>query len=287
MTTLLLALACGAVIGLVLGGFGGGGSVLAVPALVYVLGESAHDATTASLVVVGISAAVSVVGHYRAGSVDVPIGLTFVVVGAAFAYLGSKANTQVSAPVLLGSFAALLLMSSVVMGQRGLALWAVDRRSERALFGVGSPGGAGLEGAGVEGAGLNESAMPSGPTGGRRSVLIGVSAAIVGFLTGLLGVGGGFVVMPVLVMGLGMTMVQAAGTALVVVSLNAAVALASRLRTGLEVDLSVVVPFTAATTTSSFVGQRLTRRLPSSILTVIFAGILALVAIGVGLDLAL
>ncbi|MGB9012827.1 MAG: sulfite exporter TauE/SafE family protein, partial [Aeromicrobium sp.] len=73
--TLLLAIACGLVIGMVLGALGGGGSILAVPALVYVLGQSAKDATTASLVVIGISAAIGAASYLRDGLVRWKVGL--------------------------------------------------------------------------------------------------------------------------------------------------------------------------------------------------------------------
>ena len=98
-----LAVAAGLLIGLSLGALGGGGSILAVPALVYLLGESPHQATTASLLVVGIAAVAGAVAHARAGRVRLREGVVFGILGIAGSYLGSRASARpltVSFPVL-------------------------------------------------------------------------------------------------------------------------------------------------------------------------------------------
>jgi len=89
---LVAALALGLLIGLSLGTLGGGGSILTVPALVYVLGEPARAATTESLVIVGIAALVAAVGHARAGQVKWGAGLIFGAIGVAASYAGTAAN---------------------------------------------------------------------------------------------------------------------------------------------------------------------------------------------------
>ena len=89
MVTVVVAAALGLVMGAVIGGLGGGGGVLTVPALVYLLGQSAQDATTASVVVVGITAAAGVLARARTGGVDWRTGLVFGVVGLPAAWLGT------------------------------------------------------------------------------------------------------------------------------------------------------------------------------------------------------
>jgi uncharacterized membrane protein YfcA len=104
-----LAIAAGLLIGLSLGALGGGGSILAVPALVYLLGQSAHQATTASLLVVGVAAVVGAITHARAGRVRLSEGAVFGGLGIAGSYAGSRASAGVPANVLLAGFGVLML----------------------------------------------------------------------------------------------------------------------------------------------------------------------------------
>ena len=112
---LALAALLGLVMGAVIGGLGGGGGVLTVPALVYLLGQSAQDATTASVVVVGITAAAGVLARARAAGIDWRTGLVFGVVGLPAAWLGTILNHRVSQPTLLLAFAGLALVAAAAM----------------------------------------------------------------------------------------------------------------------------------------------------------------------------
>ncbi|MDO9494690.1 MAG: TSUP family transporter, partial [Nocardioides sp.] len=103
--TLVLALAAGALIGLSLGALGGGGSILAVPVLVYVLGQSPAQATTGSLVVVGATAVIGAFTAYRGGHVLLARGAVFGAVALGGAAVGAKASAEVSEAVLLACFA--------------------------------------------------------------------------------------------------------------------------------------------------------------------------------------
>jgi hypothetical protein len=105
-----------------------------------------------------------------------------------------------------------------------------------------------------------------------------VAGLAVGALTGFFGVGGGFVVVPVLVVALGFPMPVAVGTSLVVIALNSAVALGARSSAGLDLDPSVVVPFTVAAVAASLVGKQIGDRLPASTLTRTFGLLLVLIA---------
>ena len=108
----------GALIGLSLGALGGGGSILAVPVLVYLLGQSPAQATTGSLVVVGVTALIGAVTARRAGNVLLARGLAFGLVAIGGAVLGARASAQVPEPVLLASFAALMLVVGGLMAVR-------------------------------------------------------------------------------------------------------------------------------------------------------------------------
>ena len=108
MTPAPLAIAPGGLlIGLSLGALGGGGSILTVPALVYVLGQSPVAATTGSLVIVGITALAGMVAHARAGRVRVGQGLLFGVLGVAGSWYGSRLSASVAPAVLLAAFSVL------------------------------------------------------------------------------------------------------------------------------------------------------------------------------------
>ena len=112
---LALAALLGLVMGAVIGGLGGGGGVLTVPALVYLLGQSAQDATTASVVVVGITAAAGVLARARTGGIDWRIGLVFGVVGLPAAWLGTVVNNRVTQSTLMLAFAGLTLVAAAAM----------------------------------------------------------------------------------------------------------------------------------------------------------------------------
>ncbi len=117
---LLLAAAAGVLIGLSLGALGGGGSILAIPVLVYALGQTPSQPTTGSLVVVGVTSMISAVAAYRAGNVLLPRGVTFGVVAIGGAAAGARLSAHVSEPVLLAAFAVLMIVVSGLMAVRQL-----------------------------------------------------------------------------------------------------------------------------------------------------------------------
>lgn len=252
------AMALGLLIGLTMGALGGGGSILAVPALVFVLGLSAQEATTASLVIVGVTALVSSAGHARSGGTRWGAGLLLAAVGVPASVLGTAANRRVDGDVLLLAFSALVLVSAVGMLVRARAV-SLGRAP-----GVAGP--APTEGVLVE---PEARALPR-PTGTWRLTAAGLG---IGLLTGLLGVGGGFLVVPVLVVLLRTPMPAAVGTSLLVIGLNSAVALAARAGDG-AFDWVTIVPFTLAAVAGSIAGGRIGQRISSDRLTVAFAGLL-------------
>ena len=108
----LLASPLGLVIGLSLGALGGGGSILAIPVLVYGAGQNAHDATATSLMLVGVAAAVGVTGHWRAGRVRLGTGVIFGLTGVAGSVAGSALNRGLDPDVLLLGFSGLVLVAA-------------------------------------------------------------------------------------------------------------------------------------------------------------------------------
>jgi uncharacterized membrane protein YfcA len=278
--TLLAAIALGALIGLSLGALGGGGSILTVPALVYVVGESAHAATTESLVIVGITSLAAAIGHARAGHVKWSAGLVFGLTGVASSYLGTAANRAVNPNVLLLAFAGLILIAAAAMLAR-------QRGSGRRNGGTGAPLAAGRGGQFLEvGGGGTVLARPLTPTAtlNRAALTPAVAAKVlaaglaVGFLTGFFGVGGGFVIVPALVMALGYEMPIAVGTSLLVIAINSAAALLAR--SGQETfHWAVIVPFTVAAVAGSLAGKRVADRVEPATLTRAFVGLLFAVAI--------
>ena len=110
-----LTIPIGLLIGLTMGALGGGGAIIAVPVLVYLLGQGAREATTGSLIVVGVTALIGMWPHQRAGRARIGQGLVFGGLGGLAAYLGSRLAVGVPDAALLTSFAALLLLVAGAM----------------------------------------------------------------------------------------------------------------------------------------------------------------------------
>jgi uncharacterized membrane protein YfcA len=239
MTT-VVELLLGAGVGLFLGLFGGGGSVVAVPIFVYALGYGAREAVAMSLVVVGLTSLVGAARAWRAGDVRPRPALMLGAVAMTGAYAGARVAAFVSEGVQLGLFATVLLCSA------GLML--VRRRAD-----TGSVRGA---------------ARP--PAG--RIVLAGVA---VGVLTGLVGVGGGFLVVPALVL-LGVPMSGAVGSSLVVIAMNAAAGVMGYLG-HVELSWAVLSVVTSAAIAGLFGGGRLASLIPPAARRRAFAGFLLVI----------
>ncbi|TAM82367.1 MAG: sulfite exporter TauE/SafE family protein [Jatrophihabitans sp.] len=280
----VLVAVLGAVIGVSLGALGGGGSVLTVPALVYALGEPVGRATTASLVIVGITSLAGAVGHARAGRVRWGAGIAFGVAGVVTSFAGSWVNRMIDANALLLAFAGLLLLAATGMlrrlrGESG----AVPHRDPLPEPAGGTGVAPDCRPGPVRGVAVRpRTAAPriaGRPPVASRSALVRMAVAglAVGFLTGLFGVGGGFVIVPALTLALGYTMPEAVGTSLLVIAINSAAALAAR--AGHEsFQWGVIVPFTAAAIAGSLLGKRISDRISGDTLTRAFAVLLVLLA---------
>ena len=256
--TLVLAAVAGLLIGLSLGALGGGGSILAVPVLVYVLGESASQATTGSLVVVGVTALVGAVSAHRHGTVLWARGLAFGTTAVAGAVLGARASTAVREAVLLAGFSVLMLVVAALM------TWRLVQQRRGLVTGPTRPDGPVVT--------LNPLTIDV-----RRAAVVLVTATGVGLLTGFLGVGGGFLVVPALVLALDLPMDRAAATSLVVIVLTSASAFVVRVGSGVEPTWAPVLLLTLAAAVGAVAGTALAGRTRPERL----AGAFTLVVLGV------
>ena len=256
----LLASPLGFLIGLSLGALGGGGSILAVPALVYAAGQTPKHATTTSLVLVAVTAVIGIVPHWRAGRVRFAAGAIFGLAGIGGSLLGSHWNKAANPNVLLLAFSGLMLVAAYGMWRRVTAAPKTEM-----LQSVGAA-----------------AAPTASPTSVRidpmTTLKVIVAGTIVGFLTGFFGVGGGFVIVPALVLALGFSMPEAIGTSLLVITINSAVALTTRLQAG-AIEWATVIPFTIASLLGVIVGSRLASTRDSSSLQRWFVGLLVVVAV--------
>jgi uncharacterized protein len=204
----LLGLALAALIGLSLGLLGGGGSILTVPIFVYVLGFGAKEAIAMSLAVVGAVSLFGAAGHWKAGNVNLRVALIFGSVAMVGTYLGARLSVFFSGAAQLALFAVVMLLAAFFMFRDKKPVR--DDTGEWRMEG-GEPGGAG---AAVR---LEDPPAERMPLG-----LIVVEGLAVGVLTGLVGVGGGFLIVPALVLLGKVPMKQAVGTSLLVIAMKSA-----------------------------------------------------------------
>ena len=230
-TTLLLVLALSVVIGVSLGMLGGGGSILTVPILVYVADLPAKEAIAASLFVVGVTSLAGVVSHARAGRVMWRTGLIFGAAGMTGAFLAGLVGGHLPGDVLLVAFALMMVATSLAM----------------------------LRGRKTKSAGH---LTDSGELPVKRILIDGL---VVGVVTGLVGAGGGFLVVPALVLLGGLPMSVAVGTSLLVISMKSFAGLAGYL-TSVHLDWGLILAVTAAAVVGSVIGGRLAGRVPEAAL---------------------
>lgn len=245
-----LVLVLGLTVGLALGSLGGGGSVLAVPSLVYLLGKTPHEATTASLIIVIAASTAGLVAHARHGRVRLRAGLGFGLAGLVTSVASAAWSKGLPDAVVLVGFAVVMLAAATMM-------W---RSSQQSRLGI--------------------PAVRRRPVHGAR--VVGAGAGV-GVLIGVFGVGGGFLAVPALVALAGFGMAEAVGTSLLIIVINSAAALTLRVA-GTDIDWAVVGPFAAAASLGALGGQRVASRFSSASLQRAFAGMLVLLAVWVLLD---
>lgn len=264
--TLMLVVLFGSLIGLSLGSVGAGGSILAVPVLVYVAGEAPKLATVSSLVVVCVTALIALRPHWTVGRVRTDIAIPFGAVGIAGSLTGKVLSEHLNANVLMLAFSGVMVAAAVVTGRRNRVTSAPAAvGTVREAF-VGSSGESAVA----------VLARPEAPPVQMSRVL--VAGVAVGLMTGFFGVGGGFVIVPALVIGLGLPMTEAVGTSLLIIAINSAVAFGLKAR-GVHLDWPLVSTFTAAAVAGAVVGGRVSRRFDSATLSRWFVRMVVCVAI--------
>jgi uncharacterized membrane protein YfcA len=245
---LLAAAALGLLIGLAVGSVGGGGSVLAVPALVYVLQQDVHEATTASLAVVTAAALAGGLGHARESRVCWRHAGAFTAAALPGVVLGTSVGDAASGGALLAGFALIMLA----------AAYATWRKAEASV--------------------PAESSQPAAcpPLRVPRDLFAGAS---IGFLTGLLGVGGGFLIVPTLAIALAFTMRTAIGTSLAIITATSLMGVFAHLLVGRTFDTGVTGAMAVGAILGALGGAAVAGRIPQRVLGRAFALLVTGVAV--------
>lgn len=228
MNHLLLVVGLAVLVGISLGLLGGGGSILMVPLLTYVAGLEPAEAIAASLFVICITSLISVIAHARKGNLRWRTGLIFGAVGMVGAFVGGLAGGHLPGTILMIAFALIMLATAVAMIRGRRTPSTPDSHAKRSVLPLGR--------------------------------LIPTSL-LVGSVTGLVGAGGGFLVVPVLTLLGGLAMPLAIGTSLLVIAMNSLAGLTGHLTT-VHLDWTALAALTLAAVAGSLLGVHLTARVP-------------------------
>ncbi|MCC6998903.1 MAG: TSUP family transporter [Deltaproteobacteria bacterium] len=247
---MILALALAALMGVALGMLGGGGSILTVPILLYVIGLPAKQAIATSLLVVGVTSAFAVIAHARAGRVLWRTAALFGGAGMAGAFLGGRLAHFIPSTLLLLGFAAMMLATAIAM-----------LRPPRDAAASGGDAGDG------------EVTAPP-----RQVARILVDGLVVGLVTGLIGAGGGFLVVPALVLLGRLPFKTAVGTSLVVIAMKSFAGFAGYLG-HVSIDWSLAATVSAVAVVGTLLGGLLTSKVPQRTLRQVFAWFVVVMAV--------
>jgi uncharacterized membrane protein YfcA len=239
-------------IGLTLGLLGAGGSILTVPVLVYLVGESPKAAVAESLAIVGAIAAVGALPYARKGLVSWPTVLLFGLPGMMGSYVGAVAGKYVSGHVQLTAFSVLMLLAALLMMRPPTRSVAAAGASKPVRTTPKPPAAAFVDG-----------------------LVIGAEGFLIGVATGFMGVGGGFLIVPAFVLLVGLPIHLAIGTSLATIALNSAIGFykSSQMLPGLHLHVNgvVVASFAGVGITGSLIGGAICHRLPQQRLRALFA----------------
>jgi uncharacterized membrane protein YfcA len=257
-----LTLLFGALVGFSLGLTGGGGAIFAVPLLVYGLHVPTREAVGVSLLTVGCTSLLGFIQRARHDLVEFSTGLLFAGAGMLGAPVGAWLADRIPEAVLLGLFAVLMLVVAVRMW-----LKANDSNAQSPLL-------------------VDNCAGPvcrRDPDGRLRlnskcALLLGIVGLGAGILSGLFGVGGGFIVVPALVLFSGMEIQRAIGTSLLAIALISASGTASHLLSGKDLSLGIAGLFTSGSIAGLLAGSWLAQRLAGPTLQKVFAAAIVVVA---------
>ncbi|KAB2932824.1 MAG: sulfite exporter TauE/SafE family protein [Candidatus Contendobacter sp.] len=266
---MMLSLLFGLIVGFALGLTGGGGSIFAVPLLVYGLGTPVHEAVVISLAAVGMTALGGGLARLRDGEAELRTAVIFGLSGILGAPLGAWLNSRFPATALLAGFALLMLAVATRMWRQ-----ASRRPEETRIIRAGGDGDADTAGP----------ACRYDPSGrlrftSRCAVRLALTGSATGLLSGLFGVGGGFLIVPALVLVASLPMRRAVATSLWVIAIISALGFASHLLAGARLDLELTAGFVGGGLAGMALGIGVGRRIAGPALQKLFAGMIAAVAV--------
>jgi uncharacterized membrane protein YfcA len=244
-------------VGLSLGLTGGGGAIFAVPLLVYGLGVPAREAVAISLAAVGTTAFVGFAHRWKLGQVEVRTGLLFAIAGMMAAPLGAHVATQLPEGILLLLFAGLMIVVAIRLWPRS-PMPAPTASDPTKLESQDGPACARDSGGAL--------VLTS-----KCAAILSILGLLTGFLSGLFGVGGGFVIVPALILVAGMPIHRAVGTSLMVIALVSVSGVGSQLWQGHSISPLLTIGFIAGGIAGLFLGERIGRHLSPFMLQRVFA----------------
>ena len=242
------------VMGIILGVIGGGGSILTVPILVYLMGVSPDIATGYSLLLVGATAAFGAYRYFKDGLVDIKASLLFAAPSILAVYLTRAfvmpniPDTLISSPFELSKNTAIMLLFATLMLASAVMMLLKAYRKTEAM-------------------GDDISHQPKQP----KVALIMFEGAVVGFVTGILGAGGGFLIIPALVLFLGMPIKNAVGASLFIIALKSLIGFIGDLQAGIPLEVPLLPLMLVATLLGMAVSTKLAKKLDGARLQKFFA----------------
>jgi uncharacterized membrane protein YfcA len=245
----LLEFLYGLGIGIALGLTGAGGSIITVPVLVYLIGMNVHDATGASLVIVGASSVVGVLGYTKEKLVHWRIALVFATSGIASAFIGSYVNVLVPSKIILYFFAVTMILIGFLMLKR-------SKTSE-----------------------TGNTKIPSLKNEIRKWYYLIGAGLVIGFLTGFFGVGGGFLIVPALVIALKFPTKHAIATSLMIIALNSLWGIAARFLGIGTISTGPIIWILVGTIAGMLIGSLIAVKVKSEMLTKGFSYFIIIVAV--------
>ncbi len=261
-----LGVVFGALVGLSLGLTGGGGAIFAVPLLVYGLGVPAQEAVGVSLAAVGATSLVGFLHRWRLEQVEVRTGLLFAVAGMVGAPVGTWFASLLPESALLLLFAGLMVIVAVRLWRQ--ASRPVIETSDCAYLSE------------ADGPSCRRDAAGNLLLNTRCAILLLLVGVVTGILSGTFGVGGGFVIVPALILFSSMSIHRAVGTSLMVIALVSVSGVASHLWAGRDLSPGLATAFVLGGVAGLFAGQAIGRRLSGPVLQKFFVvAILAVAAL--------
>lgn len=245
LSTLLVGVALAVFVGVALGLLGGGGSILTVPILVYVLGLPAHEAIAMSLLVVGTTSVAALIPHARGKRVRWSMGLMFGAASMVGAYAAGRVAKMIPAAALLLLFGGMMLVTAIAMMRKGKG---------------------------------DDSGFAAKPEAPLPYAVIALEGLVVGAFTGLVGAGGGFLVVPALVLLGKLPMREAVGTSLLVIAMKSFAGFAGYLSTT-HVEWTLAALVIVAAVSGSFIGASFAGKVRQDLLRKGFAWFVVVMAV--------